>query len=212
MSFAFQPRHSRRLQSSTWAGIRISPVFLNVGSDAQMNANLTAFVTQVLVPTAIGRWSELLQVQPVQGPLFANRFCSSFYTNVQPYLCASYSAAEVTCNSGDGVNVAINSTYLGADQYYGSNPATSPRPSPLVMPAGTGLANADFGLYVTASSTSSCGSGGSGTLAYAYTCQRDSMDRPTWGRMNFCPGSLNADPAAFQRQLSIGASLASRAR
>jgi len=40
-------------------------------------------------------------------------------------------------------------------------------------------------------------------LAYASTCQRDSAtDRPTFGRINFCPSHLSANSADWDAQLA----------
>jgi hypothetical protein len=119
------------------------------------------------------------------------------WTSVTPNTCAAYAAVTGCANGGTPGDLAINFTaaQLGADAYY------SPQPSSAVqyMPAGAGLANADFAVFVTAIQTSRlardstvlwlvcrfkltscrCGSGGSGILAYATTCQRDQYDRPT---------------------------------
>lgn len=44
---------------------------------------------------------------------------------------------------------------------------------------------------------------GADVLAYASACQRDSQsDRPTFGRINFCPSHLSADPSEWASQLS----------
>lgn len=50
-------------------------------------------------------------------------------------------------------------------------------------------------------STSFCSSGSSDTLAYAVTCQRDTYDRPTWARINFCPARLSTSASAWNIQL-----------
>ena len=57
------------------------------------------------------------------------------------------------------------------------------------MPAGAGVPNVDFMVFVTAEQSASCPPSGatSGVLAYASTCQRDQYDRPTFGSVNFCP-------------------------
>ena len=51
--------------------------------------------------------------------------------------------------------------------------------------------------------TPSCSTSGAVVLAYAQTCQRDSAtDRPTIGRINFCPTQLTTDTSQFSAQLS----------
>ncbi|KAF4134763.1 Leishmanolysin [Phytophthora infestans] len=69
-----------------------------------------------------------------------------------------------------------------------------------MSPAGTGVPNTDFLIYVRAESTASCQSGS--TLAYASTCQKDQYDRPTFGMVNFCPNKLSTAAADFERQVS----------
>ena len=56
------------------------------------------------------------------------------------------------------------------------------------IPAGAGLPDRDFLLYVTAKATPLCASG---VLAYAIGCKHDLIERPTMGRTNFCPLSIN---------------------
>ncbi|EEY55218.1 leishmanolysin-like peptidase [Phytophthora infestans T30-4] len=70
----------------------------------------------------------------------------------------------------------------------------------IVTPAGTGVPNTDFLIYVRVQDTASCKS--SNTMAYASTCQHDQYDRPTFGMVNFCPQKLNTSDSAFDRQVS----------
>ena len=52
--------------------------------------------------------------------------------------------------------------------------------------AQTGVANADFLIYVTSQTVGSCPTtaAGSGTLAFAASCRQDQYDRPTVGFVN----------------------------
>lgn len=185
-----------RLDVTTWSPVRIQALYLNLAGDGDMTPALVNFVEGQLIPEAVQRWTELLSVMPVVGALFAHRQCDSYYTTT-PATCANLVAGP-TCDSNDGVSVPFDAQYVGADTYY-NNQGTA-----FVEPAtGSGLAAADFGMFVTAQQTASCGSGGSGTLAYAYSCQRDSFDRPTWGRINLCPQALSTDTAEWDKQLKV---------
>jgi hypothetical protein len=183
------------------APMRIAPIFVGVnGSGASMTPALAAFVRTRLVPDAVARWRAALATLRVQGPLFASRTCTGYWTTSSgPYVCAEY-ASRSTCDSGvsDDVAIAFDAYgVLGADVVYRQDGSSS------TLPAGAGLANADLGLFVTAKQTAFCGPAGSGVLAYATPCQRDQYDRPTWARINLCPASLDAANAdAYSEQLS----------
>ncbi|KAG6615717.1 leishmanolysin-like peptidase [Phytophthora cinnamomi] len=69
-----------------------------------------------------------------------------------------------------------------------------------ISPAGTGVPNSDFVIYVRAENTENCKS--SSTLAYASTCQQDQYDRPTFGMVNFCPLQISTADSAFERLVS----------
>ena len=62
--------------------------------------------------------------------------------------------------------------------------------------AGDGVV-ADFVLVVSSVQTASCTGS---TLAYASTCQRDQLDRPILGDVNFCPSRVSTDPAQMAEQ------------
>jgi leishmanolysin-like peptidase len=182
----------RRLISSNFAPMRISPIFVNLAQDPLMLAPLIAFVQNKLLPAAIARWQSALAVQPVVGPLFAHRECVSAWTGFTPNLCSAFSAQTQCGDVGDNITINFDASLLGTDNVYASNGAATP------LAAGAGLADADYGVFVTARATSACSGG---TLAYAVTCQRDSFDRPTWGRINFCPGSLSTEDSDWDIQL-----------
>jgi leishmanolysin-like peptidase len=176
----------RLLQSTTWSPIRISPVYpVPLSTDSNMSPALQSYVMNTLIPNAISRLSSLLTVIPVQGNLYAHRSCNTYYTFSDPYPCASYDSLTACANIDNGVTINFPDSLLGSD------PVTSSSGSTSYLPAGTGLPNADFGVFVTAIQTSLCGTSAGGTLAYAVTCQRDSYDRPTWGRINLCPLALS---------------------
>jgi len=68
---------------------------------------------------------------------------------------------------------------------------------------GAGWPGADTAIYFSARQTRTCGSAGSGVLAYANSCQRDQLDRPIIGRINLCPGSLSIAASDFAFQLGV---------
>ena len=59
-----------------------------------------------------------------------------------------------------------------------------------MLPSGVGVPNTDLYVYVTAENVGNCAPTGSLVLAYASNCQRDQLDRPTMGLINFCPTRL----------------------
>ncbi|KAJ0394517.1 hypothetical protein P43SY_008096 [Pythium insidiosum] len=63
----------------------------------------------------------------------------------------------------------------------------------------SGVANADFILYVRAVKSKYCTDS---VLAYASSCQKDQYDRPTFGMANFCPDQIKTDPRDYESQLS----------
>jgi leishmanolysin-like peptidase len=94
--------------------------------------------------------------------------------------------------------IYIPSQYLGADTLYGPSGSVSG-----TLPAGAGLDSADYGLFITAQQTAVCGDASGGVVAYALGCQRDALDRPTWGRINLCPASISTAAAAYHTQVSV---------
>jgi leishmanolysin-like peptidase len=164
-----------------------------------MTPTLSAFLTTSLVPAAVSRWSGLLSTIPVQGSLYASRFCDSNWPTGSPWPCASFADTTDCGNNAHDELIFFNSTFLGADVNYTAPPGLTP----VTQPAGAGLPDADYGLFVTAKQTPRCGSGGTGVLAYALTCQRDQYDRPTWGRVNFCPRNLDVTADRWAAQLGV---------
>ena len=95
----------------------------------------------------------------------------------------------------DDYNIQIPNQFLDAQTvcHPGFNDcSTTPAGSP-------GAASTDFLMFISASHVASRRSGG--TAAYATTCQRDEFDRPTVGRANFCPDSV--DPGQTDQVVGI---------
>ena len=155
------------------------------------------FITNKLIPAAINRWQSLLSLVRVNGNLYAYRECLSFYVNL-PYRCSLFAATTSCGNSGSSI-LNIPNDYFGVDvRYYYDSKSVMQRE---VYPAGTGIPNTDFGLFVTAIDTTLCQNSPT-TLAYAKSCQRDQFDRPTFGRINFCPSHIDTNIYNFEEQLS----------
>lgn len=138
----------RRLDASNasaYAPLRIQPIYTNLALDTAMTPALVNFLQNKLFPAAVSRWQSALSVLPVVGPLYAHRQCSNTITSVTPNLCSGFTATTPCANVGDGITLNFADTYLGADTYYTSagNPTEIPADGP-------GLANADFGVFVTA--------------------------------------------------------------
>jgi leishmanolysin-like peptidase len=194
---SLQLNSNRRLQTSTssstsWNSIRIVPIYVGFSS---LSITVSQFITTKLIPSAISKWQSLLSVNRVIGPLFAHRECNSYWTNSNgaPYLCAEFSQ-ETLCESGATGDTTISFTstyrnYLGIDLLYSNVNGKLISSS---VSGGNGLLNADLGLFITSVTSTECSSS-SGVLAYASTCQRDQLDRPTFGRINFCPNNLDAN-------------------
>ncbi|RYG47679.1 hypothetical protein EON67_08340, partial [archaeon] len=155
------------------------------------------FLQNTLMPDAITHWNSLLRTIPVQGPLYAYPACISKWSNYSPTRCAVYDSA-MACSIGDGIALNIDAQYKGAYTVYPNSPNV-----PVNVAAAAGLADADFAIYVTMKHTSVCGTDDGGTLAYAITCQRDTFDRPTWGRINFCPRAINTAATSYNSQLIV---------
>ena len=142
----------------------------------------------MLMPAAVAFFADTLKVFPVSGLLGRDYRCNQMYTHTDPFKCTmDASANEGSC--GDLIPPASHLT--GKDQFGGTEYCTGATsaaysgctsyPNP-----GGGVPNADYVLYVGAQSVTPCPSSqGSGTLAFASSCQTDQYDRPTVGYVNF---------------------------
>lgn len=199
--------------TASYQPIRIRPIYVNLdGSGTGMNSYKANFVTQRLMPTVAAEWGRLLSVERVQGPLYAARDCVE-YNPTSPTRCTSFDA-DTQCGYSDGSlndDVLISFNALNSPFSYMLGAQTVWRGStPTALPAGTGVANADFTIFVTARQTRDCpaATATSGTLAYAQSCQRDQFDRPTFGRINFCPWALPSSDAEANAEWNFTFSVA----
>jgi leishmanolysin-like peptidase len=187
-----RPSTSRELGASVYQPIRITP-FYDTYSLGKLQDTTRAEVYKV-VGEAIQRISRALQVVPVSGNLFAERFCTSTFDTTPP-VCHSIAEEEMCLEMPIPADHFAPLRYCDACKSKG---CTSDKCN--VSPAGRGVANTDFLIYVRAENTASCQSGS--TLAYASTCQQDQYDRPTFGMVNFCPAQLRTAASSFVRQVS----------
>jgi len=187
--------------TTNYQPIRITSIFIDVSSTSTgMDTTKVNFLKNTLAPKTAEIWNNLLKVNPVVGKLYANKRCAATWNDGK---CAELDT-ETQCgfsNGGalDDVKILIEEKYMGSQTYYPNDANTAVQTT-----AGDGITNADFAMFVTAKHTSSCpAQGQSGTLAYALTCQRDQYDRPTFGRVNFCPYAISAAEKDWNVSLAV---------
>jgi leishmanolysin-like peptidase len=175
--------------SGTWAPIRIIPVF-----DDSLLTSLTsvqlAHLKEVVLPTAVGWWRDSLDVIPVAGNLKLGRHCELVFDGG---VCKQYSTTS-KCGGQTANDPTIPNSHFMDLQECDNPDDTS---TCTTLSGGTGIANADFVLYVTAIGTGDCG----GTLASAGSCIADQWDRPIAGMANFCPQTVDPNQSGLQTDL-----------
>ena len=184
--------HARRLEEAAFAPMRIKLVY----DDARM-ATLSNtqkdFLQTKLLPEAVDTWQAALSVVPVEGNLYAQRQCLEWY-NTPGQTCKTVAENQMCFEA------PIPDEHFGQQRVCSTcTNANDCQGDPCTVTEGTGVANADFVLYVHADMTPLCvGS----VLAYAASCQRDQHDRPTFGMVNFCADRVDADPSQYSKQLN----------
>ncbi|ETN20384.1 hypothetical protein PPTG_03405 [Phytophthora nicotianae INRA-310] len=154
----------------------------------------TRAVVFEVVGEAIQRIRRALQVVPVSGNLFAERFCTATFSTIPP-VCHSIAENELC------LEMPMPDDHFASIRYCDKCTSSGCTvDSCTITPAGTGVSKTDFLVYVRAEDTDTCKS--SNTLAYASTCQHDQYDRPTFGMVNFCPNKLSTSDSVFERQVS----------
>ncbi|KAG1692551.1 hypothetical protein DVH05_025303 [Phytophthora capsici] len=193
-------KSKRRLQNGVEAPpnqdlyrpIRITPYYDNASFD-----NLPSDIQDTLdkvVQETILRTSKALHVVPVRGNLFAQRFCPAKFSTIPP-VCQSI-AEEELC-----LEMTMPDEHFAPVKYCDQCTSNDCADDICVeSPAGEGVPDTDFVIYVKAEDTASCLS--EGTLAYASTCQQDQFDRPTFGMVNFCPSKIDTAESSFERLVS----------
>lgn len=186
--------HGRRLSSTTWLPVRVS---IEYTTTSALSSAQNTLLRNSLIPEAVAWIEHALSVQPLSANLLVERFCASSFSGGT---CASLGATTCGLNT-DGSSFTVPDSMLASKQTCSSCFTNGQCSGCTTHAAGTGAANTDFHLYVAAVQTSSCGSGGAGTAAYASTCQRDQYDRPILGHANFCPQMLDTATSAYAGQL-----------
>ncbi|KAG7384936.1 hypothetical protein PHYPSEUDO_002082 [Phytophthora pseudosyringae] len=177
---------------SIFQPIRMTPYYDNSSLNNLPDASRQVVVK--VVEEAIQRIRSALQVVPVSGNLFAKRLCTAIFFTTPP-VCHSIAEKELC------LDMPIPAEHFAPLRYCDQCKSDGCIDDAcLVSPAGQGVPNTDFLIYVRAESTDNCK--GDNTLAYASTCQQDQYDRPTFGMVNFCPTKLSTDVSAFERQVS----------
>ena len=191
----------RSLLSGPLSSLRITPIYIDSAMPitSAFTSTLKNWLKATLVPTAVSTWQGLLTL-PQSPSLFAHRDCAYVWSNTATLQCSQYAAKTYCARGFDEIDIDLT-PYLGADVLYNSGNG----PTQTLPATGSGVPNSDFALFVTATDTSVCqGAGGSDVLAYAQNCQRDgATDRPTFGRINFCPTALSMSADVWHDQLSV---------
>ncbi len=94
--------------------IRITTDTSRVNTAPLLTADQRTLLLQYMLPTALGRITAALSVDPVEGPLRASRQCLSRYVSTDLIgKCASYNASLPLCNTLP--NVFIPENLLGSN-------------------------------------------------------------------------------------------------
>lgn len=164
----------RRLASSSYENIRITPYWTQLEADLASNATLLAYVKQ-LISASFRYFEGMIKVKRVDGNLYVPRSCYMWYNSYNGYEnCVLFSnqCGEVTIPDSH-----LDSAWL---YYYPSNYSATE------LPQGNGIEDTDLVIYVS-SNDSTCDDG---VLAWATACSQDQYGRPVAGAINFCASSL----------------------
>ncbi|RLN54756.1 hypothetical protein BBJ29_007586 [Phytophthora kernoviae] len=176
--------------ANAYEPIRITPYYDNSTLDL-LSAEKRALIFQI-IPDAINRFKNALQVVPVQGKLAAQHTCKAQWMTT-PRVCQTFVADE-KC-----LDMVIPDEHFGATRLCSTCPNTGCASGKCTYSASNGVADTDFLLYVRSATTDYCGTR---TLAYASSCQKDQYDRPTFGMANFCPSQLSTAASDYESQVA----------
>lgn len=187
----YSSKHKRDMNKAE-VSVDFKPIRIHVYygiMDHGMAAEQTTRLFSV-VEKARNKISQLLSVKQVSGPLLLPR------EKACDKLWGPYSRNQNKCSSirqgyvGEFCENKIDYFQIPDDHLAGLNVYnfTSPHPLPLSLPAGNGVKNADYILYVNAQNTHLCQT--QDIIAYASYCILDQHDRPIAGFINFCPFHL----------------------
>ncbi|RLN71589.1 hypothetical protein BBJ28_00011344 [Nothophytophthora sp. Chile5] len=170
--------------------IRITAYYDNSTLDF-IPAEKRALIFQI-IPDAINRFKNALQVVPVQGKLAAQHSCKTQWLTTPP-VCKTFVQNE-KC-----LDMPIPDGHFGATRSCSTCTSLGCATGRCSTTAAGGVADTDFLIYVRSATTGYCGTR---TLAYASSCQKDQFDRPTFGMVNFCSAQLNTAPEAYEAQVA----------
>jgi hypothetical protein len=194
---AEQRRQDGRRRLSTPAPamqpLRIVPYF--VDSMITCSPEQRRFLKNELLPAAIDYWKSALSVVPVVGNIQVERFCPFKWQNATTD-CAAVQETVICGGTNSSLHPVVPQEHI-RPQYYCEQCSSDGCSQCATAPGGSGVANADYLVYVTSLETPECSGS---TLAYASMCQRDQHDRPVVGAANFCPNRLDASPEDWQNQ------------
>lgn len=173
-----------------YKSIRITPFFDNDTLHTLTSEDRSTVYK--IVHDAIRRFSETLRVVRVQGNLMAHRSCSRQW-QTDPPTCKSVVSNEMC------LEMPIPPSHFGPTRVCSSCYGDGCAQGACKVLEGTGIPDTDFALYIRAAPTSYCTPS---VLAYASACQKEQFDRPTFGMINICPTKIDADPDAYEAQLS----------
>ena len=163
--YAADGEHGRRATSAaTWSRIRVTVEYT---ATSALTSSQNNFLRAKLVPAAVEWIEDALSVVPLMAPLKVDPDCRVYSSHCG--VCKSHGTQ--TCGlSADGSGHAIPSSYLASAQECSTCYTDGRSTGCSTTPEGQGVANTDFHLFVAAVQTSTCGSDGSGTAAFAATC------------------------------------------
>lgn len=188
----FELNETRRLEkTSAYRGLRIKYYFDH--ENIHLSESQREMLITRLLPEAAKLWKSYLSVIPVEGNLFAQRFCTGIYQTSPPTCAQVYK--DQTC-----LHVRIPDEHFAPIRECKTCPSANQcQGGDCTEYDGSGVADTDYLLYVQAHDTAYCGPN---VLAYAAACQRDQHDRPIFGNVNFCPSSISTSENDYQQQLS----------
>merc|ERR1719410_1380794 len=132
-------------------------------------------IHETVLPSAVTYWGQALRVRKTENRIRLNRKCQQnqvFFKSDSRHPYCKNKCEEVTMCGEVGEREA-----------------------------GSGIVNADFVFYISATETERCQKGM--TVAYAAHCQQEAaLDRPIAGHANLCPSSISTKPQELEILLS----------
>ncbi|XP_034768806.2 ciliated left-right organizer metallopeptidase [Acipenser ruthenus] len=193
ISVVTPPRRARATPTSRVATPPMMPIRIqtwSLGGNSELETNERERLNKA-VGEAVSIISNLLSVNRVSGRLLLNRdinkYCKSIWKNSNAPNYNKCGMVNENYRTETCLDVTIPDDHLIGYEVWSE---TGPLPLP-IKPNGTGVADADFILYVKAADTEKCRNEPS-VIAYASYCQADETDRPIAGVVVICRSRLTA--------------------